>query len=87
MEINCHNELVSRTMWVPLSLGFFRQEYWSGMPFVSPRGLPNLVVEPGSPELQANSLPTEQQGQMLISSISASNVHNANIKQKFYLIQ
>ena len=35
----------------PLSMGFSRQEYWSGMPFPSPEDLPNPGMEPGSPTL------------------------------------
>ena len=42
-----------------LSMGLSRQEYWNGLPFPSPGDLPNLVMEPGSPALQADSLPTE----------------------------
>ena len=38
---------------------FFRLEYWSGLPFPSPGSLPDPGIEPGSPTLQANSLPTE----------------------------
>ena len=38
---------------------FSRQEYWSGLPFPSPRDLPNPGVEPGSPALQADALPSE----------------------------
>ena len=45
----------------PLSLGFSRQEYWSGLPFTSPGDLPSLGTEPESPALQADSLPTELQ--------------------------
>ena len=41
---------------------FFRQEYWRGLPFPSPGYLPNPGIEPGSPSLQADSLPTELQG-------------------------
>ena len=44
---------------VPLSIGFSRQEYWSGLPFPSPGDLPNPGIKPGSPALQANSLPAE----------------------------
>ena len=40
----------------PLSMGFPRQEYWNGLPFPSPGDLPNAVIEPGSPALQADSL-------------------------------
>ena len=36
----------------PLSMGFSRQEYWSGLPFPSPEDLPNPGIEPESPELQ-----------------------------------
>ena len=43
----------------PLSMGFSRQEYWSGLPFPSPRDLPDPEIEPGSPALQADDLPTE----------------------------
>ena len=47
----------------PLSMGFSRQEYWSGLPLPSPGDLPNLEIEPGSPALQADSLPSEPQGE------------------------
>ena len=43
----------------PLSMGFSRQEYWSGLPVPSPGDLPNPGIEPRSPALQAGSLPTE----------------------------
>ena len=35
----------------PLSMGFSRHEYWSGLPFPSPEDLPNPGIEPGSPTL------------------------------------
>ena len=35
----------------PLSVGFSRQEYWTGLPFPSPGELPNPGIEPGSPAL------------------------------------
>ena len=40
----------------PLSMGFSRQEYWSGLPFSPPGNLPDPGIEPGSPTLQADSL-------------------------------
>ena len=46
---------------------FFRQGYWSGLPFPSPKDLPNPGIEPRSPELQADSLPTELQGKCLLN--------------------
>ena len=42
-----------------LSMGFSRQEYWSGLPFPSPGDLPDLGIDPRSPALQAESLLTE----------------------------
>ena len=42
-----------------LSTGFSRQEYWSGLPFPSPGDLPNLGIEPESPALQTDTLPSE----------------------------
>ncbi|CAN0554671.1 unnamed protein product, partial [Rangifer tarandus platyrhynchus] len=41
----------------PLSMGFPRQEYWSGLPFPSPGDLPDLGIKLASPALQADSLP------------------------------
>ena len=41
----------------PLSMGFSRQEFWSGLPFSSPGDLPYRGMEPKSPALQADSLP------------------------------
>ena len=45
-----------------LSMGFSRQEYWSGLPFASPGHLPHPGIEPASPALQANSLPLSHRG-------------------------
>ena len=52
------------TLWTvahhaPPSVGFYRQKYWSGSPFPSPGHLPQPGIEPGSPALQADSLPSE----------------------------
>ena len=44
-----------------LSMGFSRQEYWSGLPFPSPGDLPNPGIKPGFPTLQADTLPSEPQ--------------------------
>ena len=41
-----------------------RQEYWNGMPFPSPGDLPDLGIEPRSPTLQADALPSEPQGKV-----------------------
>ena len=49
----------------PLSMEFSRQEYWSGLPFPSPGDLPDPGVEPRSPTLQADALPSEPPGKPL----------------------
>ena len=46
----------------PLSMGFSRQEYWSGLPFPSPEDLPDSRIEPTSPALQEDSLLLSNQG-------------------------
>ena len=50
----------------PLSMGFSRQEYWSGLPFFFPGDLPNAGVEPGFPTLQADPLPSEPSRALII---------------------
>ena len=40
-------------------MGLPRQEYWGRLPFLSPGDLPNPGIKPGSPALQADSLPKE----------------------------
>ena len=55
------------TLWTvagqaPLSMGFSKQEYWSGLPFPSPEDLPNPGIEPTSPALQVDSLLLHHQG-------------------------
>ena len=45
-----------------LSMGFSRQEYWSGLPFPSPVYLPDPGIEPRPPTLQADALPSEPPG-------------------------
>ena len=58
----------SATPWtiacqVLLSMEFSRQEYWSGLPFPSPRDLPDPEIEPRSPALQEDSLQSEPPGE------------------------
>ena len=47
------------------SMGFSKQEYWSGLPFPSSGNLPDPGIKPGSPALQADALPSEPPGKML----------------------
>ena len=60
----------------PLSVGFSRQEYWSGLPFPSPGDLPDPGFEPGSPALQADSLPTELQRKIVDQYLNSRSVLN-----------
>ena len=46
----------------PLSIGFSRQEYWSGLPFPSPGDLPNPGIKPRAPALQADALTSDSPG-------------------------
>ena len=57
----------------PLSMEFSRQEYWSGLPFPSLGDLPYPGIEPWSPALQADSLPTEPLGKVKIFSALLSD--------------
>ena len=50
------------TYQAPPSMGFSRQEYWSGLPFPSPGDLPDPGIEPGCPALQADALTSEPPG-------------------------
>ena len=47
---------------VSLSMGFSRQEYWSGLPLPSPGDLPDSGIEPGSPALKVDALTSEPPG-------------------------
>ena len=49
----------------PLSVQFFSQEYWNGLPSLCPVALLDSGIEPGSPELKANSLPSQPPGKPL----------------------
>ena len=66
------------TLWTvayqaPLCMGFSRQEYWSGLPFLSPGDLPDPGIEPSSPALQADALPSEPPTVILKIVISDRN--------------
>ena len=49
----------------PPSIEFSKQEYWSGFPFPSPEDLPDSGIEPRSPALQADTLPSEPPGKLV----------------------
>ena len=52
----------------PPSMGFSRQEYWSGLPFPSPGDLPNPGIEPRSPALEANALTSATREALVLSN-------------------
>ena len=57
LVLSCFSHVqLLETLWpvtrqAPLSMGFFRQEYWSGLPFSPPEDLPHPGIEPMSPAL------------------------------------
>ena len=54
-----------------ISMEFSRQKYWSGLPFPSPRDLPDSGIEPSSPALQVNSLPSEPPGKPMNTGVGS----------------
>ena len=77
-----------------LSMEFSRQEYWSGLPFPSPRDLPNPGIEPGSPALQADALTSEPPGKpwllllyYIISTLLFSWVSPVILKMPLFIFQ
>ena len=65
------------TYQAPLTIGFSRQEYWSGLPFPSPEDLLDSGMESGSAALQADSLSSESSGKAFKwKSQSKKNLHN-----------
>ena len=66
---------------VPPSMGFSRQEYWSGVPCPSPGDLPNPGIEPRFPALQADALPSEPPGKSK-RDINKAKQEEENVKQE-----
>ena len=64
----------------PPSMGFSRQEYWSGLPFPSPGDLPDPGIEPGSPALQADALPSEPPGRSLYTFTFSQILVDSRVK-------
>ena len=62
----------------PLSMGFPRQEYWSGLPILSPEELPDPGIEPISPALQVDSLPLSHLGSPSVGSTHRLNLRNSH---------
>ena len=76
------------TAWnlqAPQPMEFSRQEYWSGQSFPSPGDLPDLGIKPGSPTLQADSLPSEPLGKPKGKFIFYKKLrNNSYLKGKYY---
>ena len=64
----------------PLSMEFFRQKYWSGLPFPSPGDLPGPGIKHRSPTLQADSLPSEPPSRAEINT----TLENSCTSTKFF---
>ena len=67
--LNCSVVFNSVTLWItacqaPLSMEFFRPEYWSGLPFPSPGDLPRPRIKPTSPALAGGLFTTETPGKL-----------------------
>ena len=61
--------LCAVALQAPLSMGFSRQEYWSGLPFSPPEDLPHPGIEPMSPALAGGFFTTESTGSLHIPYI------------------
>ena len=66
----------------PPSMGFSRQECWSGLPFPSPGDLPNPGIEPGSPALKADALLSEPPGKLRRDANRTFNAKMGSIKNR-----
>ena len=73
------------TLWTvayqpPPSMGFSRQEYWSGLPFPSLGDLPNPGIEPRSPALEADALTSEPPGKIEWIKLSLKMLGQRNME-------
>ena len=71
---------------VSLSTGFARQQYWSGLPFLLPGDLPEPVMEPSSPALQADSSPLNHLGSPCMCVSVCLCVYHYCIHNAFFLL-
>ena len=77
-QLLTHAQLFA-TQWTvahqaPLSMGFFRQEYWSGLPCPPPEDLSNSGIKPRSPAFQADSLPSESLGKSKNTGVGSQSL-------------
>ena len=71
----------------PLSMGFSRQECWSGLPFPSPGDLPDPGIEPRSPELRADALPSEPPGRPMTNLDNILKSRDITLPTKVHLVK
>ena len=64
IQFACQCRRWTVTHQTPLSMEFSKQEYWSGLPFPSPKDLPDPELKPQSPALQADSLLSDPLGKL-----------------------
>ena len=65
-----------------LSMGFSRQEYWSGLPCPPPGDLPNAGMELRSPALQVDSLPSEPLGKLMNTRVGILSLLRGSFRPK-----
>ena len=68
----------------PLSMGFSRQEYWSGLPFPSPGDLPDPGIQPEFPALEADALTSELPGKLTLNSCKNNNNQKKPLNNHIY---
>ena len=92
LSLCVHVQSISRdfeTPWTvacqaPLSMGFSRQEYGSGLPFPSPGDLPNPGIEPASPALAGGFLTLAPPGCLIFNSHIFQPIIFANFSKEFF---
>ena len=67
----------------PPSMGFSKQEYWCGLPFPSPEDFADPGIEPQSPTLRADALPSQLPGKACLRR-KKCKILNSNAESKFY---
>ena len=91
LQCTCMPSLSCPTLWTPwtvayqtpLSMGFSRQEDWSGLTFPPPGDPPDPGIEPGSPALQADSLSSEPPGKPYLKfKFKNSNLQYTDLNQQ-----
>ena len=75
----------TRAQQAPLSLESPRQEYWSGLPLLSPGDIPDPRIEPTSPAWQADSLPLSHLGEMTCNPAGSRKVDELGVARSLVM--